>query len=62
MTGLLRASLLGLAILAGGCGMFDDDEERLEGERIPVRAAVSGYGAQPAPAVPAVAETETEQN
>lgn len=46
------AALLGTALLLGGCGLFDD-EERLEGERIPVRpqtpdaaaAPLQGFGA-----------------
>lgn len=62
MTGLFRASLLGLVLVASGCGWFGDDEERLEGERIPVRAAVGGYQAQPAAPAVAVPETETDEN
>ena len=59
---IFRASLLGLAFAAGGCGIFGDDEEPLEGERIPVRALVGGYVAQPAAPAAGVPEVEAEEN
>ena len=62
MTIVVRASLLGLTLAVGGCGWFGDDEERLEGERIPVRAAVSGYVTQPAAPAAVVPETEVDEN
>ena len=62
MAGLLRGSLLGLAVLVAGCGIFGDDEERLEGERIPVRQAVSGALVQPAAPAAIMPEAETDEN
>ena len=62
MAGRLRGLLLGLALVVGGCGMFSD-EERLEGERIPVRATVSGAVVQPAqPAAMPEIDEETDTN
>ena len=58
MSGVVRGGALVLAVLAGGCGIFDEDEEPIEGERIPVREYRSLRTVQPAPEVTPLPESE----
>ncbi|MGF1446284.1 MAG: PQQ-binding-like beta-propeller repeat protein [Pikeienuella sp.] len=61
------AALLAMVVGLGGCGLFDD-EERLEGARLPVRGALAETGGQQVieralpPAVPVSAWTQTGAN
>ena len=63
MTDWLRAAVVSTVLLTGACGIFDD-EERLEGERIPVRdyraTVQTAPQAPPVPAADAVTDTEQE--
>ena len=53
-----RAVVAGAVLLTGACGMFDDEEEPLPGQRIPVREYRNAVTAPPAPPAPPALEVQ----
>ena len=60
MNSWMRAIAAGTVLLTGACGLFGEDEEPLEGQRIPVREYRRAVTAPPAPPVPEMPEAEVQ--